>query len=119
MRANTQEGWGGYLVRLAWELDELGFDSTVRFPPGGPPSLEIFAPSERPEGWGVRRGRASAFVRNRWRGWSRRERQGRDRGQGGAIWPRGREVSERVLRAARILETARIPEAVRIPGAAR
>ncbi|MEU0518740.1 hypothetical protein [Streptosporangium sp. NPDC006007] len=64
---STLEGWGGYLARLAWELDELGFDSVVRFPPGRRPSLEIFAPPGRPRVRSTRWGRTSVFtwLRNR------------------------------------------------------
>ncbi|MEU0517129.1 hypothetical protein [Streptosporangium sp. NPDC006007] len=67
MRASTLEGWGGYLVRLAWELDEFGFDATVRFPLGGRPSLVVFAPSGRTTIRSARRGRTSAFTWDRGR----------------------------------------------------
>lgn len=92
MRASTQEEWGGYLVRLAWELDELGFDSVVRLPPGRPPSLEIFIPPGPPRVMSARRGRTSTFV------WTRRNR---DRGRGDVVQARGLEVAGWIAGAAR------------------
>ncbi|WP_440073079.1 hypothetical protein [Streptosporangium sp. OZ121] len=43
MRVCDLQGWGGLLVELAWELNKLGFDSVVRFPPDQQQaSMEIF-----------------------------------------------------------------------------
>lgn len=57
-------------MELAWELSDLGFDSTVRLPPGRRASLEIFMPSGRLRGTTPRRGHVSVFT------WSRRRDQG-------------------------------------------
>lgn len=70
MKASTLEGWGGHLVELAWELNDLGFDSTVRLPPGRRPSLEIFITPERLKRTPPRRSRVSMFT------WSRRGPRG-------------------------------------------
>ncbi len=39
MKAHEFRRYGGRLVELAWELNELGFDSVVRLPPAGRPSV--------------------------------------------------------------------------------
>ncbi|WP_424530627.1 hypothetical protein ACOZ38_12845 [Sphaerisporangium viridialbum] len=40
--------WQVHLVELASELNDLGFDSVVRLPPGRRASLEVFVPPGRP-----------------------------------------------------------------------
>ncbi|MEU3170010.1 hypothetical protein [Streptosporangium sp. NPDC006930] len=44
MRTIDLRDWGGWLVELAWELNELGVDSVVRLSPDQQPSMEIFLP---------------------------------------------------------------------------
>ncbi|MEU9884209.1 hypothetical protein [Sphaerisporangium sp. NPDC051011] len=63
MNAGEFPSWKVRLVELAAELDDLGFDSVVRLPPGRRPSLEIFVPPDRP-GAG-RRGRDGERARTR------------------------------------------------------
>ncbi|MEV8631945.1 hypothetical protein AB0395_09830 [Streptosporangium sp. NPDC051023] len=62
--------WKIHLVELAWELSDLGFDSTVRLPPRRRASLEIFMPSGRFRSTASHPGRVSVFT------WSRRRNQG-------------------------------------------
>ncbi|MFF3445037.1 hypothetical protein [Streptosporangium sp. NPDC002721] len=59
------QGWGGQLVELAWELNELGVDSVVRLPPDGPASMEIFLSpgGQRPVAEQHRRASACAWDR--------------------------------------------------------
>ncbi|MBG0825180.1 hypothetical protein HS048_31300 [Planomonospora sp. ID91781] len=59
--------WSGQLVELAWELNELGFDSVVRLPPGGRPSMEIFLPAGRPWASTAQHGHVSVFTWERGR----------------------------------------------------
>lgn len=61
MKAFDHRRWKVQLVELAWELGELGLDATVRLPPEGRASLEIFVPSG-PGGMAPRRGRVSVFA---------------------------------------------------------
>ncbi|GAA3111581.1 hypothetical protein GCM10017600_66710 [Streptosporangium carneum] len=70
MKVLDQQRWKVQLVELAWELSDLGFDSTVRLPPGRRPSLEIFMPSGRSGSTAPLRGRVSVFT------WNRRRNQG-------------------------------------------
>jgi hypothetical protein len=67
MRVQDLRRWSGQLVELAWELNELGFDSVVRLPPGGRPSVEIFLPPGRPRAAMAQRGRTSVFTWERTR----------------------------------------------------
>ncbi|MFF5208654.1 hypothetical protein [Streptosporangium sp. NPDC000396] len=85
------QGWGGRLVELAWELNDLGFDSVVRFPPGRRPSVEIFLPPGRPRATAEQRGRTSVFTWSR--GGTRPDRDRRDR-------TRMRVAAERIMEAA-------------------
>ncbi|MEV7010516.1 hypothetical protein [Streptosporangium sp. NPDC051022] len=70
MKVLDHQRWKVQLVELAWELSDLGFDSTVRLPRGQRPSLEIFMPSGRPGSATPHPGRVSVFT------WSRRHNQG-------------------------------------------
>ncbi|MEV0419890.1 hypothetical protein [Streptosporangium canum] len=96
MRVRDLEGWGGELVELAWELNDLGFDSVVRLAPGRRPSVEIFVPP------GARvtttqRGRTSVFTWDRHHSRPSRDRRGRDQpGRSGM-----REAAERLMEVAR------------------
>ncbi|MEV4378948.1 hypothetical protein [Streptosporangium sp. NPDC049644] len=79
MKASDLQGWGGELLELAWELNDLGFDSVVRLSPGRRPSVEIFVPPGRSRVATAQRGRTSVFT------WKRQDQdsQGRTRqGQG-------------------------------------
>ncbi|WP_406312607.1 hypothetical protein OHA77_29165 [Streptosporangium sp. NBC_01639] len=101
MRVRDLEGWGGELVELAWELNDLGFDSVVRLAPGRRPSVEIFVPP------GARvtttqRGRTSVFTWDRHHSRAspdRRDRNQPSRGQPGRS--RMREAAERLMEVAR------------------
>ncbi|GAA3413757.1 hypothetical protein [Streptosporangium vulgare] len=93
MKIRDLRGWGGELLELAWELNDLGFDSVVRLSPGRRPSVEIFAPPGRSRVATAQRGRTSVFT------WERRDRaqQSHDRqGRG-----RMREAAERLVEVAR------------------
>lgn len=79
MRVRELRGWSGHLVELAWELNELGFDSVVRLPPAGRPSVEIFLPPGRPRATTEQRGRTSVFTWNRSRDRPPHTRHGRTR----------------------------------------
>ncbi|GGK72312.1 hypothetical protein Sme01_08320 [Sphaerisporangium melleum] len=65
MGSGKTPGWKVRLVELAAELDDLGFDSVVRLPPGERPSLEIFVPPDRPAARSSRGGNAKAGGRTR------------------------------------------------------
>ncbi len=97
MKTRDLHGRSGQLVELAWELNELGFDSVVRLPPSGRPSLEIFLPPGRPRTALAQRGRTSVFT------WERsRVRQGPDvQGQGRCGGSAMRAAAERILEAVR------------------
>jgi hypothetical protein len=97
MKAHDFQGCGGYLVELAWELNELGFDSVVRLPPSGRPSVEIFLPPGRPRAAMAQRGRISVFTWERGRTRPGHGAQGRVRCGGGAM----RAAAERILEAVR------------------
>ncbi|WP_329428906.1 hypothetical protein OG339_06760 [Streptosporangium sp. NBC_01495] len=93
MRIRDLQEWGGELLELAWELNDLGFDSVVRLSPGRRPSVEIFVPPGRSRVATAQRGRTSVFT------WERRgrARQSPDRqGRG-----RMREAAERLVEVAR------------------
>ncbi|GAA2907721.1 hypothetical protein GCM10010517_74160 [Streptosporangium fragile] len=92
MKVRNLQGWGGRLVELAWELNDLGFDSVVRLPPGERPSVEIFLPPGRPRATTAQRGRAAVFTWPRNRAQPEHSRQRRT-----AL----REAAERILEAAR------------------
>ncbi|WP_030908871.1 hypothetical protein [Streptosporangium amethystogenes] len=104
MRVRDLQGWGGELLELAWELNDLGFDSVVRFSPGRRPSVEIFVPPGRSRIATAQRGRTSVFSWGR-----RRDRDQQDRDQQG--WTRQgrdrrgrsrmREAAERLVEVAR------------------
>ncbi|WP_344919412.1 hypothetical protein [Streptosporangium oxazolinicum] len=81
------QGWGGRLVELAWELNDLGVDSVVRFPPGRQPSMEIFLPPGGRSPVTEQQGHVSAFD------WER----GCERG----TRTRARKVCERITRGTR------------------
>ncbi|MFD8527750.1 hypothetical protein ACFV0L_10100 [Streptosporangium canum] len=90
------EGWGGELVELAWELNDLGFDSVVRLAPGRRPSVEIFVPPGArvtTTQWG----RTSVFTWDRRPSRLSRDRRGCDQ-QGGS---RMREAAERLIEVVR------------------
>ncbi len=87
MRVRDLRGWGGQLVELAWELNELGFDSVVRFHPDRRPSMEIFLPPGQRDLATEQRGRVSACTRSR-----RHERGSRTR---------ARKACERITRGTR------------------
>ncbi|SFK40937.1 hypothetical protein SAMN05216275_12489 [Streptosporangium canum] len=101
MRVRDLEGWGGELVELAWELNDLGFDSVVRLAPGRRPSVEIFVPP------GARvtttqRGRTSVFTWDRHHSRPSRNLWGRDqRGRDQPGRSRMREAAERLMEVAR------------------
>lgn len=65
MKVRDLRGWDAHLVELAWELNDLGFDSVIRFPPGRRPSLEIFLPPEPRRGRTALRDRTPASSRGR------------------------------------------------------
>ncbi|MEU4835406.1 hypothetical protein [Streptosporangium sp. NPDC023615] len=97
MRVHDLQGWGGELLELAWELNDLGFDSVVRLPPDRRPSMEIFVPPDRPRVTTAQWGRTSVFA------WERR-RDLRDRNQkSGERRARGRmrEAAERLVEVTR------------------
>jgi hypothetical protein len=87
MRVRDLREWGFHLMELAWELNDLGFDSVVRLPPGRRPSVEIFLPPGLPKATTEQRGRTSVFTWNR-----DRDRRSRTR---------MREAAERIAEAAR------------------
>lgn len=62
MRMNDPQEGGGRLVELAWELNDLGFDSVVRLPPGRRPSMELFLPPGRPRPVTAQHGRTTTFT---------------------------------------------------------
>ncbi|MGW0593636.1 hypothetical protein [Streptosporangium sp. NPDC002607] len=62
MKVRDLQGWGGELLELAWELNDLGFDSVVRLSPGRRPSVEIFVPPGRSRVATAQRGRTSVFT---------------------------------------------------------
>ncbi|MBB4936605.1 hypothetical protein FHR32_000910 [Streptosporangium album] len=97
MRVRDLEGWGGELVELAWELNDLGFDSVVRLSPGRRPSVEIFVPPGPGRVTTTQRGRTSVFTWDRRRSRPSRDRRGRD--QPGRS--RMREAAERLMEVAR------------------
>ncbi|GAB2484868.1 hypothetical protein GCM10027187_60480 [Streptosporangium sandarakinum] len=70
MRMNDPQEGSGRLVELAWELNDLGFDSIVRLPPGRRPSMEVFLPLGRPRPVTAQHGRTVTFtwpgVPDRW-----------------------------------------------------
>ncbi|MEU9831151.1 hypothetical protein AB0D67_06355 [Streptosporangium sp. NPDC048047] len=59
--SDLSEG-SGRLVELAWELNDLGFDSVVRLPPGRRPSMEVFLPPGRPRPVTAQHGRTVTFT---------------------------------------------------------
>ena len=65
MKVRDLRGWDAHLVELAWELNDLGFDSVVRFPPGRRLSLEIFLPPEPRRDRTAQRDRTPASSRSR------------------------------------------------------
>ncbi|MEV6987238.1 hypothetical protein AB0M95_39090 [Sphaerisporangium sp. NPDC051017] len=65
MEKHEVPGWRGHLLELAWKLNDLGFDSVVRLPPGQRASLEVFVPPGRSKGGRDRRDGRSARVRTR------------------------------------------------------
>ncbi|GGL42165.1 hypothetical protein GCM10014719_49340 [Planomonospora parontospora subsp. antibiotica] len=93
------------MVELAWELNELGFDSVVRLPPAGRPSVEIFLPpGRRPRAAMAQRGRTSVFTWERTRhrppcDRRRRDPQTLDRPRRGRSTMRA--AAERILEAVR------------------
>lgn len=97
MKACDLQGWGGELLELAWELNDLGFDSVVRLSPDRRPSVEIFLPSGRPRATTAQRGRTSVFT------WEQTSaRADRDRFEGGRrVRSRMRMAAERLLEVAR------------------
>ncbi|WP_433359264.1 hypothetical protein [Streptosporangium sp. CA-115845] len=97
MKVRDLQGWGGELLELAWELNDLGFDSVVRLSPGRRPSVEIFVPPGRSRVATAQRGRTSVFTWERTSARANRdrfdhERQGRNR---------MRTAAERLLEVAR------------------
>ncbi|MFI6458544.1 hypothetical protein ACIBF6_44235 [Streptosporangium amethystogenes] len=97
MRVRDLQGWGGELLKLAWELNDLGFDSVVRLSPDRRPSVEIFVPPGRSRVATAQRGRTSAFTWERPPARVNRDRFDHDR--------RGR--SRMRMAAERLLEVAR------------
>jgi hypothetical protein len=87
MRMRDLQGWGVHLVELAWDLNDLGFDSVVRLPPGRRPSVEIFLPPGRPRVSTEQRGRTSVFT------WDRSRARG--------IQPEARNAIERNAKGTR------------------
>ncbi|MGJ6967465.1 hypothetical protein ACSDR0_36655 [Streptosporangium sp. G11] len=87
MRVRDLRGWGGRLIELAWELNELGFDSVVRFPPDQQASMEIFLSPGQRRPTTEQRGRVSGCA------WGRRHEQG--------TRTRARKVCERITRGTR------------------
>ncbi|MEU8206327.1 hypothetical protein [Streptosporangium sp. NPDC049046] len=83
MRTIDLQDWGGWLVELAWELNELGVDSVVRLSPDQQPSMEIFLPPRQ----AAQQGHTSAGV------WGRGCRRG--------ARTRARMVCERITRRTR------------------
>ncbi|MEU0518994.1 hypothetical protein [Streptosporangium sp. NPDC006007] len=81
MKVRDLRGWDAHLVELAWELNDLGFDSVVRFPPGRRPSLEIFLPPEPRRGRMAQRDRTLASSRVR-----QCDRRFQDRVRGAFEW---------------------------------
>ncbi|MEU8036628.1 hypothetical protein [Streptosporangium sp. NPDC049078] len=92
MKIRDLQGWGGELLELAWELNDLGFDSVVRLSPGRRPSVEIFMPPGRSRVVAAQRGRTSVFTWERISARANRDRQGRSR---------MRMAAERLLEVAR------------------
>jgi len=100
MRIRDLQGWGGELVELAWELNDLGFDSVVRLSPGRRPSVEIFVPPGRSRVATAQRGRTSVFTwRRRDDGRARQDRGGK--GRDGQKRNSMREAAERLVEVAR------------------
>jgi len=97
MRVRDLQGWGGELLELAWELNDLGFDSVVRLSPDRRPSVEIFVPPGRSRVATAQRGRTSVFT------WERTSaRADRDRLEGDRHGrSRMRMAAERLLEVAR------------------
>ncbi|MEV0755517.1 hypothetical protein [Streptosporangium sp. NPDC050280] len=97
MRVRDLQGWGGELLELAWELNDLGFDSVVRLSPGQRPSVEIFVPPGRSRVATAQRGRTSVFT------WERTStRANRNRFEGDRrVRSRMRMAAERLLEVAR------------------
>jgi|GEM_PF-5417632 len=97
MKIRDLQGWGGELLELAWELNDLGFDSVVRLSPDRRPSVEIFVPPGRPRAVTAQRGRTSVFT------WERTStRANRDRFKGDEQGrSRMRTAAERLLEVAR------------------
>ncbi|WP_157594746.1 hypothetical protein [Streptosporangium amethystogenes] len=62
MKVRDLRRWGGELLELAWELNDLGFDSVVRLSPDRRPSVEIFVPPGRSRVATAQRGRTSVFT---------------------------------------------------------
>ncbi|MET8052262.1 hypothetical protein ABZU75_32155 [Streptosporangium sp. NPDC005286] len=97
MKICDLQEWGGELLELAWELNDLGFDSVVRLSPDRRPSVEIFVPPGRSRVATAQRGRTSVFT------WERTSaRADRDRLEGDR---RGR--SRMRMAAERLLEVTR------------
>lgn len=61
-RTDDLQDRGGRLVELAWELNDLGFDSVVRLPPGLRPSMELYFPPGRPRSVTAQHGRTVTFT---------------------------------------------------------
>ncbi|OUC98531.1 hypothetical protein CA984_06565 [Streptosporangium minutum] len=93
-------------MELAWELNDLGFDSVVRLAPGRRPSVEIFVPPEA-RVTTTQRGRTSVFTWDRHHGRPNRDRRGGDRpgrdrrGRDQPGRSRMREAAERLMEVAR------------------
>ncbi|MEU8204817.1 hypothetical protein [Streptosporangium sp. NPDC049046] len=92
MKIRDLQGWGGELLELAWELNDLGFDSVVRLSPGRRPSVEIFMSPGRSRVVTAQRGRTSVFTWDRTSTRTDHDRQGRSR---------MRMAAERLLEVAR------------------
>ncbi|MEU8036286.1 hypothetical protein [Streptosporangium sp. NPDC049078] len=95
MRIRDLQGWGGELLELAWELNDLGFDSVVRLSPGRRPSVEIFVPPGRSRVATAQRGRTSVFT------WRRRDDSHARRSSDGQKRNSMREAAERLVEVAR------------------
>ena len=85
------------MLELAWELNDLGFDSVVRLSPDRRPSVEIFVPPGRSRVVTAQRGRTSVFT------WQRTSaRANRDLFEGDRrVRSRMRTAAERLLEVAR------------------
>ncbi|MFI6457206.1 hypothetical protein ACIBF6_37325 [Streptosporangium amethystogenes] len=97
MKVRDLQKWTRELVELAWELNDLGFDSVVRLSPDRRPSVEIFVPPGRSRVATAQRGRTSVFTWERTSAQANRDRFGHDR-QGRS---RMRMAAERLLEVAR------------------